>query len=124
MVSYLTIAASQNVLHSEIFFDPQVHTLRGIGFEVFMPGFIKGMQHCQERISATLLMCFMTELGPQDAEEVLDQVNLFNIFPSITTWLASLQDSLTHRKDHRNMSLRPMFHKANCWSKLLVQHTD
>ena len=75
MVSYLDTAASQNVLHSEIFFDPQVHTLRGIGFEVFMPGFIKGMQYCQKRISATLLMCFMTELGPQDAELVLEQVN-------------------------------------------------
>ena len=74
MVSYLTVAASQNVLHSEIFFDPQVHTLRGVGFEVFMPGFIKGMQHCQDRISSTLLMCFMTELGPEDAEKVLQQV--------------------------------------------------
>jgi adenosine deaminase len=77
-VSYLAAVAAQNVSHSEIFFDPQVHTMRGIGFSVFMPGFLRGMQECRERlgISAALLMCFMTELGPSDAETTLDQVRL------------------------------------------------
>ena len=75
-MSYLSAVAAQNVVHTEIFFDPQVHTMRGIGFDVFMPGFIRGMNHCKDQISATLLMCFMTELGPQDAEVVLEQVFL------------------------------------------------
>jgi len=74
-VSYLTAVAVQNVSHSEIFFDPQVHTRRGIGLPVFMAGFLKGMQECKARlgISSSLLMCFMTELGPQDAENTLKQ---------------------------------------------------
>lgn len=76
MVSYLTTVASQNVFHSEIFFDPQVHTMRGVGFDIFMPGLIKGIQQCQHLISATLLMCFMTELGPSEAEKALIAVCL------------------------------------------------
>ena len=78
MVSYLSSVAAQNVRHSEIFFDPQVHTMRGVGFEVFMPGFIAAMHECQQQLGTTakLLMCFMTELGPQEAAKTLQQVRL------------------------------------------------
>lgn len=76
MQSYLEAAAVQNVMHAEIFFDPQVHTMRGIGFEIFMPGFLTAMNDCNRRlgISSKLLMCFMTELGPKAAEKTLQEV--------------------------------------------------
>lgn len=75
MVSYLTAVAAQNVKHAEIFFDPQVHTMRGIGFDVFMKGFLSGIDKCSHLgVSAKLLMCFMTELGPYDAEKTLQEV--------------------------------------------------
>ena len=32
------------VLHTEMFFDPQVHTLRGVEFTTFMPGFVKAIK--------------------------------------------------------------------------------
>ena len=32
------------VLHTEMFFDPQVHTLRGVEFTTFMPGFVKAIR--------------------------------------------------------------------------------
>lgn len=75
-LSYLSAVADQNVRHTEIFFDPQVHTMRGVGFEVFMPGFIFGIRQAKQelQISAKLLMCFMTELGPEAADETLQQV--------------------------------------------------
>lgn len=41
---YLSRVSAQNVVHTEIFFDPQVHTMRNVGFEVFMPGLIQGIQ--------------------------------------------------------------------------------
>ena len=41
---YLSRIGAQNVVHTEIFFDPQVHTMRNVGFEVFMPGLIRGIQ--------------------------------------------------------------------------------
>ena len=76
MKSYLETVAAQNVVHAEIFFDPQIHTMRGIGFEVFMPGFLSAMQDCNKQfgISSKLLMCFMTELGPEAAEKTLQEV--------------------------------------------------
>ncbi len=36
--AYLQKAASQNVRHSEIFFDPQTHTNRGVAFETVFNG--------------------------------------------------------------------------------------
>ena len=44
MTVYMDRVASQKVVHAEIFFDPQVHTMRGVGFEVFMPGLIRGIK--------------------------------------------------------------------------------
>ena len=41
---YLSRVAAQNVVHTEIFFDPQVHTMRDVKFEVFMPGLIRAIQ--------------------------------------------------------------------------------
>ena len=41
---YLSRVGAQNVVHTEIFFDPQVHTMRDVGFDVFMPGLIRGIQ--------------------------------------------------------------------------------
>ncbi|MGH3650466.1 MAG: adenosine deaminase family protein, partial [Acidimicrobiia bacterium] len=39
MAAYFDRAAADGVRHAEIFFDPQTHTGRGVGFEVFMEGF-------------------------------------------------------------------------------------
>src|ERR671920_1057532 len=36
--AYLRKAASQGVLHAEIFFDPQAHTSRGVAFETAITG--------------------------------------------------------------------------------------
>ena len=41
---YLSRVAAENVVHTEIFFDPQVHTMRGVGFDIFMPGLTRGIQ--------------------------------------------------------------------------------
>lgn len=38
--AYLQKIHSQNVLHTEIFFDPQTHTSRGISFDKVILGFI------------------------------------------------------------------------------------
>ena len=46
---YLSRVCAQNVVHTEIFFDPQVHTMRNVGFEVFMPGLIQGIQVTKNR---------------------------------------------------------------------------
>lgn len=64
MAAYLDRAAADGVRRAEIFFDPQTHTERGIGFEVFMPGFRQAIADAE--ISADLVLCFLRHL-PGDA---------------------------------------------------------
>jgi adenosine deaminase len=83
MSAYLDRAAADGVRRAEIFFDPQTHTERGIGFEVFMPGFRQAIEDAERRntISADLIMCFLRHLGGEaalatmrDAEPHLERV--------------------------------------------------
>uniref|UniRef100_E6PVV4 Adenosine deaminase domain-containing protein n=1 Tax=mine drainage metagenome TaxID=410659 RepID=E6PVV4_9ZZZZ len=39
--AYFQRAASDRVVRAEVFFDPQSHTARGVGFDVFMPGLLR-----------------------------------------------------------------------------------
>ena len=73
MWAYLQKASDQNVRHTEIFFDPQTHTARGIPFEVFMPGFIRAKQDAREKLGITseLILCFLRHLSPEEAFETL-----------------------------------------------------
>jgi len=74
MWAYLKKSNEQNVRHAEIFFDPQIHTQRGIPFEVFMNGLISAKEDAQQKlgISSELIMCFLRHLSPEDAEKTLE----------------------------------------------------
>ena len=69
LTSYFDRAAADGVRHAEIFFDPQTHTGRGVGFEVFMEGFHSGMADARRRhgISSDLILCFLRHLSGEDA---------------------------------------------------------
>ena len=74
MWEYLSRCAEENIVHSEIMFDPQTHTERGIGFDVFMPGFLRAMQKAEEEfgISSYLIMSFLRHLPESKAFETLE----------------------------------------------------
>jgi adenosine deaminase len=69
MTAYLDRAVADGVRRAEIFFDPQAHTERGIGFEVFMDGFRDAIADARSRhgISADLILCFLRHLGGDQA---------------------------------------------------------
>lgn len=73
--AYLQKAASQNVRHTEIFFDPQTHTDRGIPFEVVFSGITCALKQAQQEhgISAALILCFLRHLGAEAAMQTLEQ---------------------------------------------------
>jgi len=79
MLAYLERAASDGVRHAEMFFDPQTHTERGVGFDTFMPGFARARATAQERlgISSRLIMCFLRHLPADAAMETLEQALAF-----------------------------------------------
>ena len=79
MTAYLDRAADDGVRHAEIFFDPQSHTGRGVGFEVFMRGFRDAISDGRRRrgISADLIMCFLRHLSGEEAVSTIEEAEPF-----------------------------------------------
>jgi len=71
--AYLQKCKAQNVLHVEIFFDPQTHTARGIAFETVIKGIIRALERGKAElgISSFLIMCFLRHLSEEAAFETL-----------------------------------------------------
>lgn len=69
MLAYLERAAADNVIHAEIFFDPQTHTARGIPFLTVLDGLEEGLKQGKARwgISGRLILCFLRHLSEEDA---------------------------------------------------------
>jgi len=79
MSAYLDRAAADGVRRAEIFFDPQSHTGRGVGFEVFMRGFRDAISDSGRRlgISADLIMCFLRHLSGEEALATIEEAEPF-----------------------------------------------
>jgi adenosine deaminase len=73
--AYLEKAASQNVVHAEIFFDPQAHTARGIAFDTVLSGLTDALDQARREygISSRLIMCFLRHLPEEQAFDTLAQ---------------------------------------------------
>ena len=69
MAAYLRRAHADGVRRAEMFFDPQTHTERGVGFGVFMEGFTSAMADAEAAtgISSGLIMCFLRHLPGEAA---------------------------------------------------------
>lgn len=74
-MAYLKKAASQNVKHVEIFFDPQSHTARDIPFESVLNGITSALKQGETElgISSRLILCFLRHLSAESARETLEQ---------------------------------------------------
>jgi len=73
--SYLEKCAIQNVRHTEIMFDPQTHTERGISFETVINGISKACTDAKDKlgISSLLIMSYLRHLSEEDAFKTLKQ---------------------------------------------------
>jgi len=73
--AYLEKSAAQNVMHVEIFFDPQGHTERGIKFATVIKGITRALDEGKKKlgISSRLIMCFLRHLSEADAFQTLEQ---------------------------------------------------
>jgi len=71
--AYLTRAAAQNVLYTEMFFDPQQHTKRGIPFATIMRGLTMAQADAKRNsgIDSQLIMCFLRDLSADSAMQTL-----------------------------------------------------
>ncbi|MRD46150.1 adenosine deaminase [Caenimonas koreensis DSM 17982] len=73
--AYLERAAADNVVHAEIFFDPQTHTARGVDMGVVINGLHRACVEAKARlgVDASLILCFLRHLSEDDALETLQQ---------------------------------------------------
>lgn len=73
--AYLLRCQADNVMHTEIFFDPQTHTERGIDFDTVVNGIHRALRKAELElgISSQLIMCFLRHLSEDAAIETLEQ---------------------------------------------------
>jgi adenosine deaminase len=73
--AYLERARRDNVVHAEIFFDPQAHTERGVPFEVVLEGIRSALDAAAAELGITsrLILCFLRHLSPEQAMATLEQ---------------------------------------------------
>ena len=82
--AYLEQCKAENIVHTEIFFDPQSHTSRGVPFKVVVDGIHAALSDAKSKlaISSRLIMCFLRHLPADDAlstwkeaETMLDRID-------------------------------------------------
>lgn len=73
--AYLEHCAEDNVVHCEIFFDPQSHTSRGVPFADVIQGIHKALVAGEEKLGITsqLILCFLRHLPEEDALKTWDE---------------------------------------------------
>jgi adenine deaminase len=74
-LAYFKRAAAENVVHAELFFDPQTHTDRGVPFEAVVEGLARACRVAEQTlgISGRLILCFLRHLSEEAAFETLAQ---------------------------------------------------
>jgi len=72
--AYLERAAADHVVHTEMFFDPQTHTARGVPMRTVIDGLHRACVEAREKlgVSASLILCFLRHLSEEDAFATLE----------------------------------------------------
>ena len=73
--AYALKCKEENVVHTEIFFDPQTHVNRGINFNIVINGIHKALLKANKEfgLEFKIIMCFLRHLDEESAFEMLNQ---------------------------------------------------
>ena len=73
--AYILKCKEDNIVHTEIFFDPQTHLDRGISFDIVINGISKALDKANIEFGLTskIIMCFLRHLDEESGFKVLDQ---------------------------------------------------
>ena len=73
--AYILKCKEDNIVHTEIFFDPQTHLDRGISFDIVINGISKALDKANLDLGLTskIIMCFLRHLDEESGFKVLDQ---------------------------------------------------
>jgi len=115
--AYLLKINSQNVLHTEVFFDPQTHTSRGISFDKVISGIHRALEDGRQKlgISYRLILSFLRHLSEEPAFETLEEAMPYK------SWITAVGlDS--SEKGHPPIKFERVFAKARAEGFLTVAH--
>lgn len=115
--AYLQKIYAQQVLHTEIFFDPQTHTQRGIPFDTVITGIRRALEDGREKlgISYRLILSFLRHLSEADAFKTLEEALPYQ------SWIIAIGlDS--SEKGHPPTKFERVFTKARELGFLTVAH--
>ncbi|MES1161621.1 MAG: adenosine deaminase, partial [Rhizobacter sp.] len=73
--AYFQRAAADNVVHAELFFDPQTHTDRGVPIKTVVDGLARACATAERElgVSGALILCFLRHLSEEAAFATLEQ---------------------------------------------------
>lgn len=115
--SYLRHAHEDGVVHTEIFFDPQSHTDRGISLATVFEGINRALAQGRKEfgITSRLIPCFLRHLSAEAAMETLDA-----LLPYRDSFCAVGLDS--SEKGNPPSKFTEVFDKARAEGLLTVAH--
>ena len=115
--AYLEKCAANKVMHTEIFFDPQGHTERGVKFETVLNGITHALDDGKKKlgISSKVIMCVLRHLSEVDALKTLEQA-----LPYKDRIIGVGLDS--SEKGHPPSKFERVFAKARTAGFLIVAH--
>ena len=73
--AYVLKCKEDNIVHTEIFFDPQTHTARAIKFDIVINGIYRALKKAEKEfgLSFKIIMCFLRHLDEEEGFKILDQ---------------------------------------------------
>ncbi len=73
--AYFERAHADNVVHAELFFDPQTHTDRGVAFATVIDGLVSAQARASRELglNSELIMCFLRHLSEEAALQTLEE---------------------------------------------------
>ncbi|MDP3376006.1 MAG: adenosine deaminase [Hydrogenophaga sp.] len=73
--AYFLRAKADNVVHAEIFFDPQTHTARGVPMATVVQGLASACRQAEAElgVGSALILCFLRHLSEEDAFATLEE---------------------------------------------------
>jgi len=117
--AYLAKAHSQNVLYTEMFFDPQAHTARGVSFDTVIRGIRRAQLDAERRlgIRSQLILCFLRDWSAEFA-----MATLLESLP-YKQWIVGVGlDS--DEKNNPPVKFKKVFQRAREEGYLLTMHCD
>ena len=116
--AYLARARKQGVVHAEIFFDPQAHTVRGIPYEVVLDGLwsVLGDSERDHGVTTRLILCFLRDMTADSAMETLECALRYGRERIVAVGLDSAEVG------HPPTKFRDVFARARAEGLLTVAH--